>query len=70
MEAAVPSDSVDNKLPLLNCKVWMENTKEGQQIRYQHYEKPMASILEIQEDSAMPAPVSYTHLTLPTKRIV
>ena len=57
MEAAVPSDSVDNKLPLLNCKVWMENTKEGQQIRYQHYEKPMASILEIQEDSAMPAQI-------------
>ena len=54
MEAAVPSDFPEKKLPLLNCKVWMENTEEGQQIRYEHFEKPCASILEIQKDSAMP----------------
>ena len=47
MEASVPSDFIENKLPLLNCKVWLEDTEEGQQIRYEHYEKPMASILEI-----------------------
>ena len=57
MEAAVPSDFTDKKMPLLNCKVWMENTEEGQQIRYEHYEKPMASILEIQEEPAMPGKI-------------
>ena len=32
----------------------MENTHEGQQIRFEHFEKPMANILEIQKESAMP----------------
>ena len=57
MEASVPSDYMENKLPLLNCKVWLEKTEDGQQIRYEHYEKPMASILEIQEESAMPGKI-------------
>ena len=57
MEAAVPSDFEEGKLPLLNCKVWLEYTEEGQQIRYEHYEKPCASILEIQKDSAMPGKI-------------
>ena len=53
MEASVPSDFPNNKLPLLNSQVWIENTKEGPQVRYEHYEKPMASGLEIQEKSAI-----------------
>ena len=53
MEAAVPSDFEEKKLPLLNSKIWLENTPNGQQIRYEHYEKDVASILEIQKESAM-----------------
>ena len=55
MEASVPSDFDNNKLPLLNSQVWIENDAEnGPQIRYEHFEKHMASKLEIQQDSAMP----------------
>ena len=55
MEASVPSDFPNNKLPLLNSQVWIDNnTKDGPQIRYEHFEKPMASKLEIQNTSAMP----------------
>ena len=48
MEASVPSDFVENKLPLLNCKIWLENTEEGQKFRYEHFKKSMGSILKIQ----------------------
>ena len=45
----------NKKLPLLNSQVWIENTPDnGPQIRFEHYEKPMASDLEIQKESAMP----------------
>ena len=43
--------SPNNKLPLLNSQVWIEDTDEGPQVRYEHYQKPMASSLEIQEIS-------------------
>ena len=53
MEAFVPSDFSNNKLPPLNSQVWIEDTNEGPQVRYEHYEKPMSSNLEIQEQSAI-----------------
>merc|ERR1712030_144964 len=53
-EASVPSDFENKKLPLLNCQVWIEQTKDGPKIRYEHYEKPMANKMEIQKESAMP----------------
>ena len=54
MEAAVPSDFENKKLPLLNCQIWIENQNKYPKIRYQHFEKPMASILEVQKESAIP----------------
>ena len=55
MEASVPSDFPNEKLPLLNSQVWIEKDNDNcPQIRYEHFEKPMASSLEIQNDSAMP----------------
>ena len=52
--ASVPSDFPNKKLPLLNSQVWIENNPEyGPQIRFEHYEKTMASALEIQKDSAI-----------------
>ena len=55
MEASVPSDFPNKKLPLLNSSVWIENDQmNGPQIRYEHFEKKMASQLEIQSISAMP----------------
>ena len=54
MEASVPSDFQNGKMPLLNCQVWIEKTECGEQIRYEHFEKPVSSILEIQSETAMP----------------
>ena len=54
MEASVPSDFQNKKLPLLNCQVWIDRAKRNPKIRYEHYEKPMANILEVQKESAMP----------------
>ena len=53
MEASVPSDFENNKLPLLNSQVWIENTNVGPQIRFEHFEKPIASQQEIPEKSAI-----------------
>ena len=53
MEAAVPSDFPNNKMPLLNSQVWIEDTIDGPQIRFEHFQKPMASKLEIPESSAI-----------------
>ena len=55
MEASVPSDFPNKKLPLLNSQVWIqEDSTNGPQIRYEHFEKPIASKIEIQNISAMP----------------
>ena len=64
MEAAVPSDFEEKKMPLLNCKIWMENKNNCQQIRYEHYEKPMASEVTIQKESAMPNKIRRATLVL------
>ena len=53
MEASVPSDFANKKLPLLNTQVWIENTKEGPQVRYEFYEKPMATRLLVDKESAI-----------------
>ena len=39
MEYDVPSKNIDNKMPILDMKVWMEDGD----IMFQHYEKPTAS---------------------------
>ena len=63
MEASVPSDFPNKKMPLLNSQVWIEeDLMNGPQIRYEHYEKSMASKLEIQKDSAMPEQIKIATL--------
>ena len=41
MEYDAPSKNADNKMPILDMKVWMEETSGN--ILFQHYEKPTAS---------------------------
>ena len=64
MEASVPSDFQNKKLPLLNTQVWIEvNSNNGPQIRYEHYEKPMTTQLVVQRNSAMTKSMLMTILT-------
>ena len=63
MEASVPSNFENKKLPLLNCQIWIEKTgNKGPKICYEQYEKSMASILEVQQESAMPDKMKRTTL--------
>ena len=48
--AEVASDFPDEKLPTLDCTLWME---EGGILTHSFYEKPMKSQLLIEKDSAM-----------------
>ena len=52
MEADWPSKNADNRLPILDMKVWVDN--EGT-ILYSHYEKPMSNKAVLNSKSAHPA---------------
>ena len=41
MEHDIPSKNIDNKMPILDMKVWIERSSGN--IMFQHYEKPTAS---------------------------
>ena len=49
MEEDLPSRYPDKKLPILDMKVWLN---ESGQVKYQHYEKPVASKSVVSERSA------------------
>ena len=38
-----PSKHNDNKIPILDLKVWVEETESGARIMYEHYEKEITS---------------------------
>ena len=51
MEEDFPSNHEDYKIPILDLKCWMD---EDGIIRFQHYEKPMASKLILSANSFLP----------------
>ena len=58
-----PSNYEDRKIPILNLKVWVEETDEGTRIIYEHYEKEIASKMVIHAESAIPTRSKITILT-------
>ena len=52
MTTDVPSNYTENKVPMLDVKVWMQ--EERRQIYYEFYEKPTKNQLVMSKDSAMP----------------
>ena len=50
MEIECPSSHQDNKVPILDLKVWIQ----GNKVVYEHYRKPCASYALIMAKSAMP----------------
>ena len=58
-----PGKHDDQKMPLLDLKVWVEKEEEEQKILFKYYRKPMASRLLMMARSAMPSRVKRASLT-------
>ena len=54
-----PSNNNNGKMAMLNTEVWVD----GNNVRYEHYRKPMANYLLMLEISAMPAKIKRATLT-------
>ena len=54
----IPSDNEDNKLPVLDLKMWVEEHRDDEevysQLMHEFYEKTMVSDLMIMKESALP----------------
>ena len=70
-EEAVPSNSPNGKLPILDLQCWPSNTSEtGTTIFYEFYRKPMANRQVMLYRSAMPEQVKRTTLSQEVIRIL
>ena len=70
LEIDFPSKHVENKMPILDLKVWVETTVNGSKIMHEHYVKPMATKAVINARSAMSWRVKRTVLTQEVLRIM
>ena len=70
LEIDFPSKHVENKMPILDLKVWVETTVNGSKIMHEHYVKPMATKAVINARSAMSWRVKRTVLTQEALRIM
>ena len=65
-----PSKNEDNKVPMLDLKMWITEINGGIRIVYEHYEKDMATKMLIHAKSAIPLKVKRTVLTQEMLRIL
>ena len=65
-----PSKYEDNKVPMLDVKMWIEEVEGRQRILYEHYEKEMATKSVIHATSAIPMSMKRTILTQEMLRIM
>ena len=54
LEDDVCSNYVDKKLPILDCKVWVEKYEESVKIRHEFYKKPIATRATLNRKTAYP----------------
>ena len=66
LEADFPSKHPDNKVPILDIKVWIENGK----VLHEYYSKPVSSKAVIDAQSAMPLKDKRTVLTQDLLRVI
>ena len=66
LEADFPSKHPDNKVPILDIKVWIENGK----VLHEYYSKPVSSMAVIDAQSAMPLKDKRTVLTQDLLRVI
>ena len=65
-----PSRYAEGKVPMLNVKMWMKEVNGRHLILYEHYEKPMTTMMVIHAESAIPRNVKRTVLTQEILRII
>ena len=65
-----PSKYEDRKIPILDLKVWIEETEDGSHIMYEHYEKEIASKQVIHANSVSSKKSKRTILTQEMLRIL
>ena len=65
-----PSKHRDNKVPMLDLKMWIQEVDGVVRLLYEHYEKDMATKMLIHADSAIPLRVKRTVLTQEMLRIL
>ena len=65
-----PSKYADGKVPMLDVKMWIEETEGRRMIQYEHYEKSMTTKMVIHAKSAIPTRVKRTVLTQEVLRII
>ena len=65
-----PSNHEDGKIPILDLKMWIQETESGNKIMYEHYEKDIASKAVINIGSAMNMKARRTIFTQEILRIL
>ena len=58
-----PSKHDDNRMHILDLKVWVEKIEERSKIMHEHYTKDFSSKMVISEKSALPMSTKSTVLT-------
>ena len=64
------SKNQDNKVVMLDLKMWIKKLQDRRMVLYEHYEKPMATKYVIHEKSALPTKNKRTILTQEVLRIL
>ena len=70
LEIDYTSKHEDNKVTILDLKLWIAETEDGTKILYEHYEKKIASKAVINARSSMPMQTKRTVLTQEILRIL
>ena len=70
LEVDYPSRNIDNKLPILDIKVWVEEVGNRKLIMYEHYRKEVATKATIHAKSAVPTTIKRTVLTQEVLRVM
>ena len=70
LETEYPSKFSDNKLPILDLKVWVQEVREKRIIMYEHYKKDISSKAMIFANSAIPMNQKRTIITQEILRIM
>ena len=70
LETDCPSNHPDNKLPILDLKVWLEEANRKQKVMHEYYQKQVSSVATINARSTLPWKSKRTILTKDTLRIL
>ena len=70
IEVDCPSKHADNRMPILDLKVWVDKTEERSKIMHEHYSKDVSSKMVISAKSALSMNTKRTVLTQEALRVL